>query len=46
MSEKTLEFIRRIVAARAFGYCEYCRCSNYNLITRTDWIILWQLPLN
>ncbi|MBO3460236.1 HNH endonuclease [Aetokthonos hydrillicola Thurmond2011] len=28
MSEKTPESIRRIVAARAFGYCEYCRCSN------------------
>ncbi|HAZ45309.1 MAG TPA: HNH endonuclease [Cyanobacteria bacterium UBA11369] len=28
MSEKTPEAIRRIVAARAFGYCEYCRCSN------------------
>jgi 5-methylcytosine-specific restriction endonuclease McrA len=28
MSEKTPESIRRIVAARAVGYCEYCRCSN------------------
>jgi len=27
MSEKTPQSIRRIVAARARGYCEYCRCS-------------------
>lgn len=27
MSEKTPESIRRIVAARAYGYCEYCRCT-------------------
>jgi hypothetical protein len=27
MSEKTPASIRRIVAARARGYCEYCRCS-------------------
>ncbi len=27
MSERTPESMRRIVAARARGYCEYCRCS-------------------
>jgi hypothetical protein len=27
MSEKTPASIRRIVAARARGYCEYCLCS-------------------
>jgi HNH endonuclease len=28
MSEKIPASIRRIVAARARGYCEYCRCSD------------------
>jgi hypothetical protein len=28
MSEKTPQSIRRIVAARARGYCEYCRFSD------------------
>ncbi|QYX30795.1 HNH endonuclease [Sphaerospermopsis torques-reginae] len=27
MSERVSESIRRIVAARSRGYCEYCRCS-------------------
>jgi hypothetical protein len=27
MSGRTPESMRRIVAARALGYCEYCRCS-------------------
>lgn len=27
MPERTPESMRRIVAARARGYCEYCRCS-------------------
>jgi hypothetical protein len=28
MSEKIPASIRRVVAARARGYCEYCRCSD------------------
>jgi hypothetical protein len=27
MSDRTPESMRRIVADRARGYCEYCRCS-------------------
>ncbi|MEC4881018.1 MAG: hypothetical protein SAL70_06660 [Scytonema sp. PMC 1070.18] len=26
MSKRTPESMRRVVAARARGYCEYCRC--------------------